>query len=284
MPDRRQYRLVRFAIRKSNGWDPCACSPSSRAQPVRLRRRGRSALRRPRVQIRPAIPHPVAEAVEGRSVPAHAVAVHEVQSRCRRIASRAKMRAVAALRAEEVGAMNAIDDHVSCHRYARLRSHRTGGATDPLPFRVSQDLGPLSTAGHPAARRKPARHSCQGGDGRILIHSPNVRTCAQTKRGHWMPAVSPLFVEGYEDWFRRQPYSRVRKPRTATVSAALTPHIAHEQCHRVDHPPRSHRRHVPTRTTLPIHLRRTRARGASRRSGQPPRCADVPSLITGVVL
>ena len=108
----------------------------------------------------------------------------------------------------------------------------------------------------------------QGGDGRILIHSPNVRTCAQTKRGHWMPAVSPLLVEGYEDWFR-QPYSRVRKPRTATVSAALTPHIAHEQCHRVDHPPRSHRRHVPTRTTLPIHLRRTRVRGASRRSGQP---------------
>ena len=39
---------------------------SSRAQPVRLRRRGRPALRRPRVQVRPAIPHPVAEAVEAR--------------------------------------------------------------------------------------------------------------------------------------------------------------------------------------------------------------------------
>ena len=101
---------------------------------------------------------------------------------------------------------------------------------------------------------RPNRCLSQGGDGRILIHSPNVRTCTQTKRGHRMSAVSPLPVEGDEDWFRRQPYSRVRKPRTATVSA-LTPHIAHEPCHRVDHSPRSQRRRVPTCTTLSIHLR-----------------------------
>ncbi len=50
---------------------------SSRAQPVR--RRGRPALRRPRVQIRPAMPHPVAEAVEGRSGPAHAAAVQRAE-------------------------------------------------------------------------------------------------------------------------------------------------------------------------------------------------------------
>ena len=101
---------------------------------------------------------------------------------------------------------------------------------------------------------RPDRCLSRGGDGRILIHSPNVRTCTQTKRGHWMPAVSPLLAEGDEDWFRRQPYSRVHKPRTAIVSA-LTPHIAHEPCHRVDHPPGSHWRRVPTRTTLPTHLR-----------------------------
>ena len=67
----------------------------------------------------------------------------EVQSGYRRIASRAKMRAVAELRAEGVWAMNAFDDHVSCHRYAGLRPHRTGGVTDPLSSRVQQDLGPL---------------------------------------------------------------------------------------------------------------------------------------------
>ena len=206
MPDRRQYRLVRITIRNPNGRDPCACSPSSRAQPVRLRRRGRSALRRPRVQIRPAIPHPVAEAVEGRSVPAHAVAVHEVQSRCRRIASRAKMRAVAALRAEEVGAMNAVDDHVSCHRYARLRSHRTGGATDPLPFRVSQDLGPLSTAGHPAARRKPARHSCQGRHVGNSSNRSNVRTHAQSRAELEPSSARVPYIAGCE--FSRPPALR----------------------------------------------------------------------------
>ena len=49
--------------------------PLSSAQPVRLRRRGRPAPCRPRVQVRPAIPHSVAEAVKGGSVPAHPVAV-----------------------------------------------------------------------------------------------------------------------------------------------------------------------------------------------------------------
>ena len=49
--------------------------PCAAPQPVRFRRRGRPALRRPRVQIRPAIAHPVAEAVEGRPAPAHPVAV-----------------------------------------------------------------------------------------------------------------------------------------------------------------------------------------------------------------
>ena len=78
--------------------------------------------------------------------------------------------------------------------------------------------------------------------------------CADNAR-HWMPAVSPLLVEGDENWFRRQPYSRVRKPHTAAVSSALTPHIVQESCHGVDHPPRSHRRRIPTRTTLPAHLR-----------------------------
>ncbi len=111
-------------------------------------------------------------------------------------------------------------------------------------------------AGHrQAGLRNPNERLSQVEDERNLIHSPNVRTCARTTRGHWMPAVSPLLIEGDENWFRRQPYSRVRKPHTAAVSAALTPHIVQEPCHRVDHPPRSHRRRVPTRTTLPTHLR-----------------------------
>ena len=78
--------------------------------------------------------------------------------------------------------------------------------------------------------------------------------CADPARGHRMPAVSPLPIEGHENWFRRSPYSRVRKPCTAAFSAALTPHIVHEPWHRVDHPPRSYRCPVPTRTTRPTHL------------------------------
>ena len=77
----------------------------------------------------------------------------------------------------------------------------------------------------------------QGGDARNLIRSPNVRTCAQTTREHWMPAVSALLREGDEKWFRRQPNSRIRKPRTAAVSAALTLHIVHDRFHRANHPP-----------------------------------------------
>ena len=101
--------------------------------------------------------------------------------------------------------------------------------------------------------------------------SSHVRKCAQTTRGHSMPAVSPLLIEGDENWFRRQPYSRVRKPHTAAVSAALTPHIVQEPCSRVDDPPRSHRRRVPTRTTLPTHLRSVDSSARSFTSFQPVR-------------
>ena len=51
----------------------------------------------------------------------------------------------------------------------------------------------------------------------------HVRTCAQATRGLWMPTVPPLLIEEAANWIRRQPYSRMRKPRTASVSASLTP-------------------------------------------------------------
>ena len=56
----------------------------------------------------------------------------EVYKRYRRLDIRAKMRAVVGLRAEEVDAMNASERHVTCHRYGRQRSSRTGGATYPI--------------------------------------------------------------------------------------------------------------------------------------------------------
>ena len=121
-----------------------------------------------------------------------------------------------------------------------------------------------------------SRRLWQVEDGRNLIYSPHVRKCAQTTRGHWMPAVSPLLIEGDENWFRRQPYSRVRKPHTAAVSAALTPHIVQEPCSRVDDPPRSHRRRVPTRTTLPTHLRSVDSSARSFTSFQPVRLHPWP--------
>ena len=149
---------------------------------------------------------------------------------------------------------------------AGLRTAHTASVssvlTDPIdrgpehrvvrPARSSRRQPPT---GVPTPNCRPSSRPGQVEDGRNLIHSPNVRTYAQTTRGHWMPAVSPLLIEGDESWFRRQPYSRVRKPHTVAVSGALTPHIVQEPCHRVDHPPRSHRRRVPTRTTLPNHLR-----------------------------
>ena len=99
----------------------------------------------------------------------------------------------------------------------------------PIRFRpVCHRTWALFTTGHPAARLRPARHSGQGGaEGNSAIQS-NVRTSGQIPRGHWMPAVSPLLIEGVENWFRRQPDSRVRTPHTAAVSAALTPHIVQE--------------------------------------------------------
>lgn len=45
-------------------------TPSRRPQPVRFRRRARPALPRPGIQVRPAIPHPVAAPVEDRTAAA----------------------------------------------------------------------------------------------------------------------------------------------------------------------------------------------------------------------
>ena len=54
---------------------PPPFSLSDCLQPVRLRRRGRSPLRRPNVQIRLPVSHPVSEPVKGRPLAAHPVAV-----------------------------------------------------------------------------------------------------------------------------------------------------------------------------------------------------------------
>ena len=72
----------------------------------------------------------------------HDVCRQEMQSRRRRIANHAKMRALPDIRADGVGAKNAFDDLVSCHRYARLRPHRIAGATHPLSTAVRHDPAP----------------------------------------------------------------------------------------------------------------------------------------------
>ena len=66
---------ARFASERDGRWCPRLLPCSRSSEPVRLRCRSRPAPRRPSVQIRSAIPHPIAEAVEGGSVSAHAVAV-----------------------------------------------------------------------------------------------------------------------------------------------------------------------------------------------------------------
>ena len=65
------------------------------------------------------------------------------QFRFHRIVSRARMDAVARLRAKGVDALNGCGNHVSCHHYARLRPCRTAVATDPLSARMPQDIRPL---------------------------------------------------------------------------------------------------------------------------------------------
>lgn len=79
----------------------------------------------------------------------------EMQSRYRRSASRAMMRAVADLRAEIVDVMNGRNHDASCHRYTRPRPSRTDSATDPLSARMSQALGPLDS--------RTTSRSCQTG-------------------------------------------------------------------------------------------------------------------------
>ncbi len=108
----------------------------------------------------------------------HNVCRQEKQSKGRRIASRAKMRAVADLQVEGVDAMKAIDDHVSCHRYARLRPRRTGGATDPLSSRVSQNLGPLYTGTPNSASQAGATFAAGTRHGEF-VDRPHVRTDAR---------------------------------------------------------------------------------------------------------
>ena len=84
----------------------------------------------------------------------------EEQSRCRRILSRAKMRAVVALSPKGVDAMNSCDHHISCHHYARLRPSRTAGATDPLSARMSQDAALLDS--RPPSRSRQTGHHILG--------------------------------------------------------------------------------------------------------------------------
>ena len=137
-------------------------------------------------------------------------------------------------------------DLPTLHRRIRRQGWRRPGATRPTGLDLwswtRPGRGPYAT--FVAGRRRTESHP----------FTKRANMCAE-HAGHWMPAVSPLLIDGGENWFRRQPYSRVRKPHIAAISAALTPHIVQEPCHRVDHPPRSHRRRVPTRTTLPTHLR-----------------------------
>ena len=93
--------------------------------------------------------------------------------------------------------MNAFDDYVSCHRYARLRPHRTGGATDPLSGRMRQDLRPFDSG-------KPGRSSQTGatfvagrrwGD---FGDSSLVRTHAQSRAGIEFPRARVPYTAGCE--------------------------------------------------------------------------------------
>ena len=109
-----------------------------------------------------------------------------MRSGYRRSVIRAKLGAVADLRAEGVDAMNAWDREVSCHRYARLRPSRIAVAADPLSARMPED--PASLDGWistPPAR--PATTFVAGRRGQDLADSPHMRTLAQTNRRHRIP-------------------------------------------------------------------------------------------------
>ena len=71
----RRVPTIRTNFRAPPSSIPRTLSPSRRLQPVRLCRRGRPAVRRSRIQVRPALAHPVAEPVEVRAAPAHRVAL-----------------------------------------------------------------------------------------------------------------------------------------------------------------------------------------------------------------
>ena len=127
--------MNRMAARNCHGTIPCGV-PSPPGESPNLASELMMAKRYPAVPFRHRTPAP--------GNPNH-VCRQDVQSRCRRFVSCAKMRAVADLRTQAVDAMNGCDHQVLCHRYARLRPSHTAGATEPLSARIRRDLGPLDS-------------------------------------------------------------------------------------------------------------------------------------------
>ena len=126
-------------------------------QPARTDTRARSP--------HPTSAHPRPPAVAGRPIlEPRVVCGQQMRSRCRRTARRAKIRAMARLRAERVDAMKQCDRHVSCRCYARLRPSLTAVATDPLSARIPQNAIALD--------RRISCHSWQIGHYTRAKHSP----------------------------------------------------------------------------------------------------------------
>ena len=85
-------------------------------------------------------------------------------------------------------------------RFAAAFANSPAPSPQPIP-RSLRDCDYLAAAVW-VSIASGARDVCRRADGRYLCDSPNVRTCARTARGHWIPAVPPLLIEGDANCFR----------------------------------------------------------------------------------
>ena len=181
-----------------------------------------TSLAHPRHSHRPAIPSFSMDRPPKPNCPGPRHERHQdVQSRCRRIVSRAKIRAVAGLRAEGVDGMNGCDHHVSCHRYARLRPSRTAGIADPLSARMPQDLRPRDT--------RTTSCSCQTGHRlrRRKEWSGNLRFATRTNKcavapGASIPSCASTVYRRDANCLRRHHCTRLRIPNTGSATDLLS--------------------------------------------------------------
>ena len=182
--------------------------------------------------------------VEPRRSALRDVCRQELQSRCRRLASRAQMRAVADLGTRGIDGINGCSHQVSCHHYAPLHPSRTAAATGPLSARIQQDVDPLDRR-TPSRLRYPnltmvAERNFQESPGGYCTCDPVLSSAPSLK-----PLSDGYYVVPNTNLLLRQHCPRLHASHAAAVPSALSATVTRQPSH---HAPESRGR-SPTQST-----------------------------------